>query len=781
MRRLDSQTLRREVPPSGSATRTTHALLIAVLFLLALAAPGFHYGQHEELQVAAVKASRGIQSVGRPKDDSSRELKIWIEASHSFVCPADGSARLPLKVRGVSELCKPRYSWKVNGGVIEGEGAEIVWNLFGMQPQPGKYYDAVVTVKTGPACGSRKVSAIWRACVVCPPGVTVRRMPPTTSSPRFCPTISLGTRATATTGQNVPVTATLAGGTSGVTPKFKWTVLAGGRIDGRHDTDSILVEAGNAGETILAKVEVGGYGPGTPCSATSSIPVVAPTPARPILTSVKLTPASAPLGTGTQRFTARAFDQFARPLAGVAITFKSVNTRAATVDVVNRDVADGSATAIVKWHAGGATQIIATGLVSVRTVASDPVLLTFATTPPPEPSPSPTPTATPSPEPAVAVTTPTPTPTLTPTPTPAPRWKILIADIVEEPGLPLLVLAALAALAVAGYMLSAKMAGGAAAGAGETVAAPAEGTAAAAGTTKQADEVHCTVFAPPSAPPGDMILVQVFAHLAGQKERLAGMLKSKAATEGGSEVLDAPIEHGQKLTFVLDMDELKVDEPEQSLVWKGEPDSVRYRVKIPKDFEPTTIWGLVKIFCDTALIGRVEFEFEVAAKAPQVMPADAPAQVNQNSIRFRKAFISYCSKDRAKVFQTLQGLETAYNRLGITYFMDVDDLRAGENWREVIKKNLDESDLFILFWSKAAQESKEVLWEVEQAMARKGGREKDLPLFDPIPVELPLPMPLPRGLESIHFNDRKLLMLKGQQALDAELAARAAQPEAAQS
>lgn len=774
MRRLHSQTLRREVPPSSSATRTTHALLFAVLFLLLLAAPGSHYGRRDALRVAAVEASRGVRPVGGPEDDPSRDLKIWIEAGHSFVCPADGSARLPLKVRGVSEGCQPRFSWKVNGGVVEGEGAEIVWNLLGVQPQPGKYYDAVVTVKTGPACGSRKASAIWRACVVCPPGVTLRRTPPP-RSPRFCPTISLGTRATAAAGQNVPVTATLYGGTPGVIPKFKWTVLAGGHIDGRHDADSILIEAGKPGQTILAKVEVGGYGPGPPCSATCSIrvsPPPGPTPTPTVLTRVKVTPTSASLGTGTHLFTARAFDQFGRPMAGVAINFESGNTHAATVGEIERDVAHGSATAVVKGHANGTTQIIATGLTGVNTVTSEPVLLTVRT--PPEPSPSPTPTPTPSPSPTA---TPTPVPVvavITPTPTPAPRWKILIADVKEVPGLPLLLLAALAALAAAGYRFSTRMAAGAATGpASETTAAASQHSVGAAAGTTMSDEVHCTVFAPPAARPGDMLKVQVFAHLKEQAQLLAALAaeRDEEAREGGSEALKGLIERGKELTFTLDMPGLKVKESERSLVWEGEPDSVRFTVTVPEDSRPKSIWGTVEILYESVPVGEVEFKFKVVDEVAQAAPVVATPPAEQTEVVFKKAFISYSRKDSELVLEKVQMLEAQ----GMECYLDMMTFKPGEDWKQNINHYIDVCDVFFLFWSNASKNSAEVDKEIRYAMQRRE-QAAPRPVIKPIPIEGPPVVTPPPYLSNLHFDDRYRYFIKAKQM--ERLEASAPQPEA---
>ena len=132
-------------------------------------------------------------------------------------------------------------------------GPEVVWNLFGVRPQPGKYYDAVVTVDTGPACGSRKASAVWRACVVCPP-YFVPPPPPPPPPPNSCPAVSFSTRAAATAGQDVPITATLSGAAPEVTPRFKWTVLAGGHINGRAGLEGTML-----GPSVFSGRVAGGW------------------------------------------------------------------------------------------------------------------------------------------------------------------------------------------------------------------------------------------------------------------------------------------------------------------------------------------------------------------------------------------------------------------------------------------------------------------------------------------------------------------------------------------
>jgi hypothetical protein len=819
--------------PFGGGTKKLRVFIIAVVILFALAAPGFQYKRHDKLlQVASVKASREIEPVGSPEDDSSRELKIWIEASHSFVCPADGSARLSLKVRGVSEGCQPRYSWKVNGGVIEGVGAEIVWNLFGVQPQPGKYYDAIVTVKTGPACGSRKATAIWRACVVCPLGVgpptPLRRMPPTPPPRkplRLCPNISFGTRATATTGQNVSIIATLNGGTPVTAPKFQWTVW-GGSINGGQGTGSIVVGAGGAGQTILAKVEVGGYGSGTPCSATCRIPVVpAPTPTPPVLTSVKLTPATATVGLGNHRFTAQAFDQFARPMAGVAITFKSSNTQAATVDGVKRDVINGSATAIITGHASGTTQIIATGLASINTVTSAPALLTVTTTTPPPPPPPitlrvsvidnrdgrpiqvahvvldddrntvfPTNLTTDQSgnfertglrpgeyrikvsapgfveqERHITLTGSQSVPEIfslsyvpaPPTPTPPPPEETPCKCCTFNPQSCSLVALCGLAALAVGAYFTLSGLNGALA------------TAQAVG-----DEVHCTVFAPFEA--RDCFLVQAFAHLPEQAMLLAGKAaeSEEDAKQRGTEKLKRRIERGKELSFTLQMQGLEIDEPTQSFTWEGEIDSAKFSVTIPKDCKPGRIIGKVTIAYESIPVGHVRFTVKVMSDAQQpatVAAASIPIQSTPlppstlPSTTLSAPPQSFVRYRKAFISYASEDRPEVLKRVQmlssakINFFQDVLTLEPGERWAKSLYRHIDESDVVFLFWSNAAKRSTWVEKEVQYALERKGDNEDAPPEIVPIPIEGPPVITPPAYLQQFHFNDKFVYFIRGEQ------------------
>jgi uncharacterized protein (TIGR03437 family) len=140
------------------------------------------------------------------------------------------------------------------------------------------------------------------------------------------------------------------------------------------------------------------------------------------LSRVDIQPLSLTVSVGeTAKFTARAFDQFGRPLPGVAFSFASSNKDVATVDAIALDAASGTAEATVTGRASGVAQITATATDGTSTTTSAQASLTVvAPTPTPTPSPEPTPTPT---------ATPSPTPPVTPTPVPAATPAVVISQI----------------------------------------------------------------------------------------------------------------------------------------------------------------------------------------------------------------------------------------------------------------------------------------------------------------------------------------------------------------
>ncbi len=271
------------------------------------------------------------------------------------------------------------------------------------------------------------------------------------------------------------------------------------------------------------------------------------------------------------------------------------------------------------------------------------------------------------------------------------------------------------------------------------------------------DAVDTTVFAPPIAEPGERVLLQVFAHLAEQAEIARDHAREfdAAAIRRGFKSLEADIKRGTKLTFHLVLPGTVIGDPVQHLVWRGEPASVQFIVRIPEDRRPGTLLGTVSVSQDSIPIGHVTFKLAISndPSSGEVEP------VGEVAPRYRKAFISYASPDRPEVLKRVQMLR----EVGIDFFQDVMKLEPGERWEKQLYREIDKCDLFLLFWSVAARDSKWVLKELQYALDRK--RKDDLapPEIKPVVIEGPPPPAPPTELAHLHFNDYFLYFINPRQ------------------
>ena len=76
-------------------------------------------------------------------------------------------------------------------------------------------------------------------------------------------------------------------------------------------------------------------------------------------------------------------------------------------------------------------------------------------------------------------------------------------------------------------------------------------------------------------------------------------------------------------------------------------------------------------------------------------------------------FLSYARGDLRRVMIMLEGL----SKNGISVWRDEDNLRGGQNWPEALGKAIDESQFFLLAWSKHAADSEPVKNEWNTAIA----------------------------------------------------------------
>ena len=268
-----------------------------------------------------------------------------------------------------------------------------------------------------------------------------------------------------------------------------------------------------------------------------------------------------------------------------------------------------------------------------------------------------------------------------------------------------------------------------------------------------ADSVQCTVFAPPSAAPGDSILVQVFVHLpeeADDARAIATELDTEASRRAFRS-LEAPVPAGSRLEFELRLGELEIDDPFASLVWRRRTEAVQFGVAVPSRTPTGTVIGTVSVSVDSVPVGHVKFKLAIERHA---VPVPSEPQ-GEDASRYRFAFISYSSRDRDEVLRRVQLLSI----VGIRYFQDVLSLEPGDRWLKRIELGIDQCDLFLLFWSSDAKQSDWVRQEVRHALARKGGDDLSPPEIRPVVIEGPPVVEPWEELAGLHFNDRVLYFL----------------------
>lgn len=276
------------------------------------------------------------------------------------------------------------------------------------------------------------------------------------------------------------------------------------------------------------------------------------------------------------------------------------------------------------------------------------------------------------------------------------------------------------------------------------------------------DQVDCTVYAPQAVSPGETIMIQAMLHTPAEARLAAAMAKEfdDSATARGARALDTTIARGSKVAFQLTAPGLKIDDAAPPpIIWLGHPEGVQFGVTAPDTFPPRTVICTVLVTLESVPIGQIKFKLSVqrsaaAPVAPLMSSSVQPAVERQphTMTRYQMVFISYASADRDEVLKRVQMLK----RFNVNFFQDVLNLEPGERWEQSLYKHIDQSDLFLLFWSSAAKNSNWVREEVKYALARRGANEAEAPEIVPIVLEgPPVPEPLPE-LSHLHFNDQIL-------------------------
>lgn len=264
------------------------------------------------------------------------------------------------------------------------------------------------------------------------------------------------------------------------------------------------------------------------------------------------------------------------------------------------------------------------------------------------------------------------------------------------------------------------------------------------------EKVYSAVYAPSSAELYKWFKVQVHLYKESEVDRVNQKAKEmdEKACCSGFNPLRMPIKRGMQVDAEIQIfDEgVQVAKTTKSLLWDEELTTAVFLVKAV-DPRLHSVAGDVVLSVGGVLVA--EFSFNTG-----IVTADLPVVHYElsKSKRFKKAFISYSHKDVETAEFAVKLLKT----LGINYFFDHHSLETGSVFDEEIMRQIEESDVFYLFWSQNAAESdyveKEYTHAAQFAYPQKQPKSAATLVFKPFIIE-PRPQGFPAALSEYTFSE----------------------------
>lgn len=250
---------------------------------------------------------------------------------------------------------------------------------------------------------------------------------------------------------------------------------------------------------------------------------------------------------------------------------------------------------------------------------------------------------------------------------------------------------------------------------------------------KKSEEVNASAYAPAEIMPSKHFIVRVFIHRPDESSRIDRAVKDvdKKAVKKANKSMEIPIKEGDKITIQLSMtDGVDIDEPIQSMVWRGRYIECDFGCELTKSNQ-NSVLGKAIVAINNIPCGDLKFALDVVSiEADKVY---APVETR----RYSKIFISYAHADYSQV----RGIAEGCKMNGSDYFFDRHTLQAGDIFKEKILQYIDNADLFVLCWSKNAAESEWVQIERKHALELIERGNHQLTIY-PLSISPEAPLPL---------------------------------------
>jgi len=271
--------------------------------------------------------------------------------------------------------------------------------------------------------------------------------------------------------------------------------------------------------------------------------------------------------------------------------------------------------------------------------------------------------------------------------------------------------------------------------------------------SRSPDNVHFSVASPKTAKPGSNFLLTFWAYMNSQREEVLKRIYESNSRENIKIHYKGPvkIERETLITLIIEIEDLILKQNIASMHWTSEIISESFLVSVPDNVSLGTKIGMISLLVEGIEIAKIHFALEVTKTLATVQSLPVDIQFHQ------RGFASYSTKDTKEVLSRIQAMEIVAPWLKV--YIDFDGIRAGQYWKEELKKSISDMDVFYLFWSKNAAKSDWVKREWQCALNSRG-----LDYIQPVPLVNPDKVPPPTELSPKQFRDKWLCYIEWEKA-----------------
>jgi TIR domain len=274
------------------------------------------------------------------------------------------------------------------------------------------------------------------------------------------------------------------------------------------------------------------------------------------------------------------------------------------------------------------------------------------------------------------------------------------------------------------------------------------------------DDVSFTAGYPGVVTPHSWYSLLVYVHLSRLQAEADRRIADESQWFGlhpasSKAAAHVPLPKGTQLRISPDVPGVVFNPTALEVRWLEDLQQVAFRLQATPEAAGHTVLGAVEVYAGPLLVAQVPLSIHVrGADEPHERPDAAATSTAQ---LFSSVFASYAHEDN----HVVQAFAEAYRALGIDVLVDKASLRAGQDWQQMLLRLIEEADLFQLFWSEAASQSRYVAEEWQHALLlqnRKGER-----FIRPLYWTSPWPPP-PAQLAHLHFAALDLAALSASRA-----------------